>query len=120
MYERYTARAKEMKEKRAQAAPDSTPAPPHFALSMDAKRYAGDFKNPWWGDLRVQNGAGGLSMTLGGMALEIEPVAGTAEAFKVSDLLDADTPAHFVLDSGGKVDGVLLQHPKYGEVVFRR
>lgn len=120
VYERYTARAKEAKEKQAQAPPDSTPARPEFALSMEAKRYAGDFKNPWWGDLHVQNGTGGLSMTLGGMALEIAPVAGTAEAFTVGDLLDADTPAHFVLSPGGKVEGVLLQHPKHGEVVFRR
>lgn len=120
VYDRYTARAKQMKEKRAQAPPDSAAKRSVFSLSHEPKRYAGAFKNPWWGVLHVQDKAGSLSMTLGGLALDVEPGPGAAETFVVDELLDADTPAHFVLDPAGHVDAIQLQHPKYGEVVFRR
>jgi len=119
VYERLTARARQEKEK--QAAQEETPELVQASNpSSHASEYTGTFSNEWLGTLRLDNGSGELSMLLGSMRLEFERAEASSDGFELHELMEAKTPGRFVRDDRGGIQAVTLQHPRYGEIVFRR
>ncbi len=121
VYEKRTAQAREMKQKSAAAqatgAPDAAPPP---VLAHPPAAYAGSFSNSWWGTFEVQPNGDRLACRLGEMELEIEASDADSDHFVVVDLLDKKTPGRFLAAADGTVEAIALQHPKFGELMFRR
>ncbi len=126
VYDRYTARAREMQAARGERASEAPPPPPELAaaaLSRPVGLYPGRYRNPDWGTLTVTRDADTLRVSLGDAPLTLVPpdsAAAGADRFGLAGLRDDPIPGAFLVGAGGDVDSLRLEHPRYGEVVFRR
>jgi CubicO group peptidase (beta-lactamase class C family) len=114
-YDEFTAEAR-----RAGPPSGGGPDPVPAELSLPIGMYTGCFHSAAWGTLCLRARDGALEASLGDMELGIAGRPGMPDALDLLDLEDEPVRTLPTVRSDGTVEEIIVHHPEYGPMTFRR
>ncbi|HBS29768.1 MAG TPA: hypothetical protein DEB06_10040 [Phycisphaerales bacterium] len=89
------------------------------SLSLPPAKYAGEYRHPMIGTLRVRVVDGALEFAFGQWAVDAKGEDAVQDAFSITSIADGTAKASFVIE-GGVVKGVTVTEPALGMLNFTR